>query len=43
MDKDEITERLDVLFEHLKKYPHSQAISDKIDEYLEMLEEMEGE
>ena len=43
MDKEEITERLDVLFEHLKKYPHSQAISDGIDKYLEMLEDVEDE
>lgn len=43
MDKEEITERLDVLFEHLKKYPHSQAISNKIDEYLKMLEGAEDE
>lgn len=41
MDKEEIIARLDVLFEHLKKYPYSQAISDGIDKYLEMLEDEE--
>ena len=41
MDKEEIIARLDVLFEHLKKYPYSQAISDEIDKYLEMLEDEE--
>lgn len=41
MDKKEIIARLDFLFNQLKKYPYSQAISDRIDKYLEMLEDEE--
>ena len=39
--KEEITEKLDRLFEKLKKYPLSQAISDAIDKNLELLAEFE--
>ena len=41
MYKEEIIARLYFLFEQLKKYQHSQAISEVIDKYLEMLEEEE--
>ena len=39
--KEEITERLDRLFERLKEYPLSQAIADAIDKNLALLSEFE--
>lgn len=39
--KEEITERLDRLFERLKEYPLSQAIADAIDKNLALLAESE--
>lgn len=39
--KEEITERLDGLFERLKEYPLSQAIADAIDKNLALLAELE--
>lgn len=43
LTKEEITKRLDRLFEDLEIYPQSQSIADAINENLELLAEFESE